>query len=83
LVEFELKLHPKQHSTYFPKEMVKTLGLKLKAIPNSKAAIIYSEGTSLQDVLISVDILRADLKHRLDTESETQQKEENEVARNH
>jgi hypothetical protein len=79
LVEFDLKLHPKQHSTYFPKELVKTLGLKLKAVPNSKIAIIYSDGTRLQDVLISIDILRADLKHRLDTESQTQQKQENEA----
>ena len=83
MVEFDLKLHPKQHSTYFPKELVKTFGLRLKVIPNSKVAIIYPDGTRLRDVLISVDILRADLKHRLDTESETQQKEENEVARNH
>jgi hypothetical protein len=41
---------------------------------NSKAAIIYSEGTNLKDVLTSVEILTADLKHRIEMNQQETQK---------
>lgn len=72
MVEFDVRVHPEQHSAYFPKEVVKALGIKLKMLPNSRAAIIYSEGTKLKDVLASVEIITADLKHRIDMDDQRQ-----------
>jgi hypothetical protein len=65
MVEFDVKVHPQQHLAYIPRQVVKALGTKLKMLPNSKAAVIYSEGTDLKDVLLSIEIITADLKHRI------------------
>ena len=70
MVEFELKVHPEQHSTYLPRQIVKALGNKLRMLPNSKAAIIYGEGTTLPDVLRSIEILTEDLRHRIEMEKQ-------------
>jgi hypothetical protein len=84
MVEFDVKVNPEQHSAYIPKEVIKALGTKLKILPNSRAAIIYPAGTKLKDVLASVEILSADLKHRIemDNQHEKELKEEAEKTVN-
>lgn len=74
MVEFELKVHPEQHSTYLPRQVIKTFGNKLKMVPNSKAAIIYRDGTTLRDVLRSIEIITEDLRHRIEMEKQDAEK---------
>lgn len=37
----------------------------IEIVPNSKAAVIYQEGTSLQEVLASLQVIVADLTNQL------------------
>lgn len=68
-MEFIIKIDEKQHTGYFKKEIVEAFGLRLKFQPNSKAAIVYSEGVKASDVIKSVEILLADLRLRAEDES--------------
>jgi hypothetical protein len=36
----------------------------VEILPNSQAAIIYRVGTKIDDILMSLEIIMADLKHR-------------------
>jgi hypothetical protein len=40
----------------------------IEILPNSQAAIIYRVGTKIGDILASLEIIMADLKHRQKTE---------------
>lgn len=42
----------------------------IEIVPNAKAAVIYREGTSLEDVLASLDVITADLRHQAKMETE-------------
>jgi hypothetical protein len=68
-MEFVIKIDGKQHLAYIRKEIVEAFGLRLKFQPNSKAAIVYSEGVKASDVIKSVEILLADLRLRAEDES--------------
>ena len=47
----------------------------IEILPNAKAAVIYQSGTKITDILESLEIITADLKHRAKTaETEAQQK---------
>jgi len=73
MVEFEFKVNKKQGTVYFPKEIRQALGSKLKGIPNAAAILLYPKGTDQKDVLKSINIIRADLEHKIGmTERETQ-----------
>lgn len=68
MVEFTIGVHPAQRQAYIPKEIVEALGHRLKAKPNRYAMVVYPEGTSVSQVVRSVEILLADLKHQEEVE---------------
>jgi len=39
----------------------------IEILPNAKAAVIYQAGTEISDILDSLEIIIADLKHRAKT----------------
>jgi len=43
----------------------------VEILPNSQAAVIYRAGTSINDILASLKIIMADLRHRAKTQPET------------
>ena len=64
-MEFNLKAHPVNRIIYLPKELYKILGPEIKAVPNRTAVLCYSKDTAIEDVLASVEIIRADLLHAI------------------
>lgn len=64
LVEFNLTLPEKQNVVWIPKEIVETLGRKLKVASNSFAAVVYPEDAELADVVESLRIIIQDLELR-------------------
>jgi len=68
LVEFRIKVNPEQRLAYIPKEIFEVLGSDLKAVGNRTAVIFYPESATIKDVLISLKIIRADLRHALQLE---------------
>jgi len=65
LVEFELKLHPKQRLVYLPKELAILLSRNIRASANCVAVLLYPENIELKDVLKSLEIIQLDLKHKV------------------
>ena len=63
MVEFEIKTNPTQRLAYIPKEIYAVLGSRAKAVPNRVAVLIFRDGISREDVIRSLDIIRADLVH--------------------
>ena len=63
MVEFDIKINPQQRLAYIPKEIAKTLGQKVKAVANRTAVLLYPEDVAIEDVLKSLEIIQADLKH--------------------
>lgn len=68
-MEFVIKIDERQHLAYIRKEIVAAFGLRLKFQPNTKAAIVYSEGVRPSEVIKSVEILLADLRLRAEDEA--------------
>lgn len=68
MVEFNIKIHPEQRLAYIPKEIFAVLSSHVKAIPNRVAVLIFSEDVSTDDVLKSLDIIKADLLHAQELE---------------
>jgi len=64
VVEFKLTLPEKQNIVWIPKEIVDTLGRKLKIMPNSFAAVLYPENAELDMVLKSLAIIQQQLQLR-------------------
>lgn len=64
MVEFELKVHPKQKVTWLPRQIVKAWGFELKLLPNNNAGILYPTGIEYDAVIKSVEILLQDLRLR-------------------
>ncbi|MEM1558511.1 MAG: hypothetical protein QXG12_07955 [Thermoproteota archaeon] len=62
MVEFKIKVHPTQRQAYIPKEIVETLGYKLKAKPDRFVVILYPENADMHMVLKSLRVLLADLE---------------------
>jgi hypothetical protein len=62
MVEFNIKVHPKQRQAYIPKEIVEALGLRLKVKPNRYAMVVYPENADPALVIKSLEVLLADLK---------------------
>ncbi|MCL1977405.1 MAG: hypothetical protein FWG55_04790 [Candidatus Bathyarchaeota archaeon] len=62
-MEFEIKIHEKQHLAYIPKVLYKILGTNVKAVPNRAAILLFSEKTTMDEALTSLDIIKADLLH--------------------
>jgi bifunctional DNA-binding transcriptional regulator/antitoxin component of YhaV-PrlF toxin-antitoxin module len=64
MVKFKVKANP-AGQYYFPKEVRQELGKELSVICNTKAAIFFPVNACIEDVLKSLQIIEADLKHRL------------------
>lgn len=64
MVRFKLKANP-TGQYYFPKEVREELGPNLVLFCNARAAIVFPEGTKIQTVLQSLQVITKDLKHRL------------------
>ena len=62
-MEFDIPINSNSRLIYLKKEMVKILGSKAKAIPNRCAILFYNNDTSIDDVLESLDAIKADLEH--------------------
>ena len=60
-MEFELKIG-KQGHVYLPKSIRRNFGEKLKAVPNTRALVIFSENTVPQAVISSLKVIIADLE---------------------
>jgi hypothetical protein len=69
IVEFKLRLPARQNVVWIPKEIVDTLGRKLKIAPDSIAAVLYPDGAELQDVLKSLSIIIQVLELRVSREA--------------
>jgi hypothetical protein len=63
-MEYDLKTGPQGH-VYLPKLLRKAFGDKLKAVPNTKAIVIFSENTPAKDVIASLKVIISDLELRV------------------
>lgn len=66
MVEFKIKVNPDQHVAYIPKEIYEALGPNLTAVANRAAILVYSEGTTPENAIKSIEIIKADLQHAVD-----------------
>jgi hypothetical protein len=62
-MELTIKINQKEHVAYIPKVLQNILGDNPKATPNRAAVLLFSEKTSLDDAIKSLDIIKADLLH--------------------
>jgi len=65
MVKLELKANP-HGQYYFPSEIRKELGRNLEFIGDFKVGVIFPKGMRLEDVLKSLEVIRLDLKHRIE-----------------
>jgi len=65
MVEFKIRINPEQRLAYIPKEIYQILSSEVKAVGNRTAVIFYPINVALKDVLKSLEIIQADLKHAL------------------
>ena len=66
MVEFDIRINPKQRTAYFPRQVVKHLGTKLKLVPNFHAGVIYPKDMDIETVLASIRVIVQDLELRHD-----------------
>ena len=62
-MEVTIRINPKEHLAYIPKVLQKILGDNPRATPNRAAVLLFSDKTSIDDAIRSLDIIRADLLH--------------------
>ena len=58
-----LTINKRQRLAYIPKALYEVLGSKVKATPNRVAVLMFSAENNIDDVLRSIDIIKADLLH--------------------
>jgi hypothetical protein len=63
MVKFRIRANP-GGQYYFPKEVREELGKRLSLFCDAKAALVFSDQTSLSIVLESMDVIRKELEHR-------------------
>ena len=64
MVELETKI-TESGVLYVPKEIRRCFGRKMKIIPNATAAVFYPADANLEDVKDSLQIILADIQHRI------------------
>jgi len=64
MVELETKI-TESGVLYVPKEIRQCFGRKMKIIPNATAAVFYPADANLEDVKDSLQIILADIEHRI------------------
>jgi hypothetical protein len=62
MVEFRVRIHPRQKLAYIPRELAEILGQRVKAVPNRGAVLFYPESADPKIVLESLDIIKRDLE---------------------
>ena len=50
---------------YVPKEIRESFGRHLKIISNASAVVMFAREVSYEDVLTSLEIIKADIQHRI------------------
>ena len=68
MVEYKLDLPQSQNVVWVPKALVATLGRRLRVVPNDLVAIVYKDGTDLDEVVKSLRVLEQQLSLRADRE---------------
>jgi bifunctional DNA-binding transcriptional regulator/antitoxin component of YhaV-PrlF toxin-antitoxin module len=53
---------------YIPKEIREAFTRELKIIPNARAALFFPADAAYEDVLKSLQVIEADLRHRIELE---------------
>jgi len=64
VVELETKI-TESGVLYVPKEIRQCFGRRMKIIPNATAAVFYPADANLEDVKDSLQIILADIEHRI------------------
>ncbi|MEM0488748.1 MAG: hypothetical protein QW707_06050 [Candidatus Bathyarchaeia archaeon] len=62
MVEFQIKINPKQRLAYIPKEVFEAFGPRLKMKTDRYAAIIFPENLDRELLIRSLTLLLEDLK---------------------
>jgi len=62
MVDYSIKIHPKQRQAYIPKTIVESVGYRLKARPNHFAVILYPDGIDMNLVVQSVENLLKEMR---------------------
>ena len=62
-MDLEIKINEKQRLAYIPKSIFAILGPVAKATPDRVAVLLCNKQTSIDDLLTSLDIIKADLLH--------------------
>jgi len=65
MVEFKIKVHPRQRLAYIPKEIVESLGTRLKAIPNLRGVFLCPEGLPPEQALNSMEAIYKHFKQEV------------------
>ena len=73
-MKIKLKANPRGQF-YFPKTLRDEWGHELELTPNASAGAIYPKGTSPQEVIDSLEVVIADLKHRAEMEKKRRAQE--------
>jgi hypothetical protein len=62
-MDLKIRINKKQRLAYIPKVLFDILGTDAIASPNRSAILLYSDKTSIDDAIRSLDIIKADLLH--------------------
>ena len=62
MVEFRIRIHPKQRLAYIPHELAEMLGPEVRAVPDRGGVFLYSRDADPRVVLESLEIIRRDLE---------------------
>ena len=68
MVEFKLTVNKKQHTVYINKKIIETLGYELIIQLNAVSGVIYPKGVHKSEVIRSLEIILADLRHQVKLE---------------
>lgn len=68
-MELRIKINQKQRLAYIPKALFEMLGTNVRVSPNRAAVLLFSEKTTIDEALRSIEIIRADLQHARDLEA--------------
>ena len=70
-MELTIRINEKERLAYIPKSLFHILGTKVRAAPNRAAVLLFSEKTTIDEALRSLEIIKADLQHARDLELKT------------
>jgi hypothetical protein len=73
MVEFKMKINAQQRLAYVPKVIFAILGIRIRAVPNRAAVLLYPENMPIEQVIRSAKIILEDLQHSVDLSFEVPQ----------